>query len=144
MVDGKEYEEDLLISRDGHELYINAKCGAGYTHYVAEHYKTTHLIKTRLDREAWVVYLNYRVGVYSVHDPGDSKINVGSKESTSLNLFRTAKFAKLVGVSHPIKFKSLKTVKVSDIARLHSRPVLLAAVLNRILLTPWADSTVSG
>lgn len=136
IIDGKEYVEDLLVTKDGDSVYINAKCGAGYANYVADDYKTTHLIKTQLKQPAWVVYYDYEAEIFSVHDPAEPTINVGSEDTTTLKMFESDDFTKYVKSTKGAGIKTVKIVKfVKGIGtkKVNSTPSLLSALLNGLV-----------
>lgn len=74
-----EYEEDLLIMKDGLEFYINAKCGSGARTYVKEEYTTTYLIKHTLKKAAFLLYTDLETGVHMVYR-ADERFSVGNGE----------------------------------------------------------------
>jgi hypothetical protein len=59
--EGLPYEEDLLIGKDGHEIYINAKNGSVKRGYVASDYRTTYILANSLNKE----------GIHPLSGPGD-------------------------------------------------------------------------
>ena len=79
--DGLEYEEDLLIARNGREVWLNAKCGSGFRTYVTEEFKTTHILANILKRETYILYLDLETGIHEIREP-KGRVNVGSKEAS--------------------------------------------------------------
>ena len=77
-----DYEEDLLIAKDGREVWINAKCGSGSRTYVKDEYKTTYILANAMRKETYILYLDLETNIHEVHMPGESFV-VGSGRSTA-------------------------------------------------------------
>lgn len=72
--DGFPYEEDLLISKDDREVWVNAKCGFTRS-YKKEEYKTTYILSNILGKEAYIVFFDLDNERCEVHLP-DEKFTV--------------------------------------------------------------------
>ncbi len=79
--EGIEYEEDLLITKGGREIWLNAKCGSGFRTYVTQEFKTTHILANVLKKEAYILYLDLETGVHEFREP-KKRVSVGSKEAS--------------------------------------------------------------
>jgi hypothetical protein len=73
---GMRYTEDLLITRDGQSIWVNAKNGSGFRTYTANEYMTTRILH-ETGKEAYILYLDLETGVHELFVP-EERISVGS------------------------------------------------------------------